>query len=100
MMDKVHVAGVRLWGKDVGAVSWDTQREISFFEFEPAFLKTGVNISPYLIEHGQSEILSYPDINKNTYKGLPGFLADTLPDDFGNAIIGSPWSSEIRFQPY
>ncbi len=94
MIDKVHVAGVRLWGKDVGAVSWDTQREISFFEFESAFLKTGINISPYLIEYGQTEILSYPDINKDTYKGLPGFLADTLPDDFGNAIIDA-WLARL-----
>lgn len=87
MVSKTDVAIVKLWGDDIGAVSWDRNRELGFFEFEPSFLKKGINISPYLLDREKPGILNYPDINKNTYKGLPGFLADTLPDDFGNAVI-------------
>lgn len=87
MVKTVDVATVRLWGEDVGAVAWDQERELGSFEFEPSFLRKSINISPYLISSDRPGILSYPNLDKNTYKGLPGFLSDSLPDDFGNAVI-------------
>ena len=87
MVKTVDVATVRLWDYDVGAVAWDQEGELGSFEFEPSFLQKGINISPYFISSGRPGILSYPNLDKNTYKGLPGFLSDSLPDDFGNAVI-------------
>ena len=89
MVKTVDVATVRLWGEDVGAVAWDRERELGSFEFEPSFLRKSINISPYLISSDRPGILNYPNLDMNTYKGLPGFLSDSLPDDFGNAVIDS-----------
>ncbi|MCK5201202.1 MAG: type II toxin-antitoxin system HipA family toxin, partial [Spirochaetales bacterium] len=87
MVKTVDVATVRLWDYDVGAVAWDQEGELGSFEFELSFLHKGINISPYLISSDRPGILSYPNLDRNTYKGLPGFLSDSLPDDFGNAVI-------------
>ncbi|MEA1911785.1 MAG: type II toxin-antitoxin system HipA family toxin, partial [Spirochaetota bacterium] len=87
MVKTVDVATVRLWGKDIGAVIWDQERELGSFEFEPSFLRKNINLSPYLISLEKPGIISYPNLDKDTYKGLPGLLSDSLPDDFGNAVI-------------
>ncbi len=87
MVKTVDVATVRLWGYNVGAVAWDKERELGFFEFEPSFLRKDINISPYFISSGISGIVNCSNLDRNTYKGLPGFLSDSLPDDFGNAVI-------------
>ncbi len=89
MVKTVDVATVRLWGYNVGAVAWDKDRELGSFEFEPSFLRKGINISPYFISSVRPGIINYSNLDSNTYKGLPGFLSDSLPDDFGNAVIDS-----------
>jgi len=83
---KVNVAAVRLWGQDAGAVAWNEEREIAEFEYENAFLKQGWEISP-LVMPLRSGIFSFPNLNRETFHGLPGLLADALPDRFGNRII-------------
>jgi len=90
MVDKVETAIVKLWGEDVGAVSWLDDRAYGVFEYDPAFLKKGLDISP--IHMGLDEAskgdrtFSFPGLNKETFLGLPGLLADALPDKFGNRI--------------
>jgi len=88
---KVETAVVKLWGDQVGAVSWLEDRACGVFEYDPAFLKKGLDISPLhmgLDEAGKGDgIFSFPGLNKETFWGLPGLLADTLPDKFGNSII-------------
>ena len=91
MVNKVDTAVVTLWGETVGAVSWLDERGYGVFEYEPAFLKQGLDISP--IHMGLEEarrgdgIFTFPQLSKQTYLGLPGLLADCLPDKFGNSII-------------
>jgi len=82
-------AKIFLWGELVGAVAWVEERGHAAFEFDPAFLKKGWNISPLHlgIESAAGQIFTFPALNKATYMGLPGLLADVLPDKFGNAII-------------
>ena len=87
MVKTVDVATVRLWGYNVGAVVWDKDRELGSFEFEPSFLGKDINLSPYFISSDRPGIVNYPNLDRNTYKGLSGFLSDSLPDDFGNAVI-------------
>jgi serine/threonine-protein kinase HipA len=90
MVERVETAVVKLWGRDVGAVSWLAQRGYAVFEFEPAFLRTGLDIAPIHMPVGQAGgLYAFPGLGRDTFLGLPGMLADSLPDKFGNRIIES-----------
>jgi len=89
---RVNVATVRLWEQDAGAVAWNEEREIGEFEFENAFLKQGLEIAPLTVPL-RSGIFSFPLLKRETFHGLPGLLADALPDRFGNRII-DVWLSQ------
>lgn len=87
----VNLARVKIWNHFVGAVAWNEQREIATFEFDPGFLKLGLDISPVAmpfeeVQNGK-RIFSFPRLNRDTFRGLPGLLADSLPDRFGNKLI-------------
>lgn len=91
MVDTVDVATVRLWGESVGAVAWLADSGYAVFEYEPAFLAKGWDIAPIHMNlqaarQGNGQF-TFPALNKDTYLGLPGLLADALPDKFGNAVI-------------
>ena len=83
---KVTVATVRLWGRDVGAVAWDEPRGVGNFEYDPAFVKQGHAVAPLTMPL-RPGIFSFPTLNRETFHGLPGLLADSLPDRFGNRLI-------------
>jgi len=83
---KVNVATVRLWDQDVGAVAWNANRGLGEFEYEPSFLRSHLEISPLMMP-ARKGILSFPELKRETFHGLPGLLADSLPDRFGNRII-------------
>jgi serine/threonine-protein kinase HipA len=85
----VAVIKVTLWGHDVGALSWDPATNLGSFEYFPGFLKTGADIAPVHmpLADARNRIYSFPALNQETYKGLPGLISDVLPDDFGNRLI-------------
>lgn len=86
----VTVAKIRLYGKPLGAVVWNPELRTASFEYEPAFLKSGIEISPFRLplQRGSNRIFSFPELkDSSTFKGLPGLLADTLPDSYGSALI-------------
>ncbi|EQB6526719.1 type II toxin-antitoxin system HipA family toxin [Yersinia enterocolitica] len=72
----------------VGAVSFDTEKGLGAFEYDPGFIKKGVELSPIKMPLS-NRIYSFPELDFNTYKGLPGLIADSLPDDFGNAVLNA-----------
>jgi len=88
---RVSLASVRLWDRLVGAVAWDAERELATFEYDRDFLGERLDISP--IHMGVQDarrgdgIYAFPALNHDTYMGLPGLLADALPDKFGHRII-------------
>ena len=90
----VDAAEIKLWGELVGAVRWDQDRQLGFFQYDPNFIKKGWDLSPIKmpIENG-SIIYSFPELRKgrneteDTFKGLPGLLSDALPDKYGNRLI-------------
>jgi serine/threonine-protein kinase HipA len=91
MVARVDVATVALWGETVGAVAWDDARQYAVFEFEPAFVRHGWDISPLhmpiqSVAQGNG-LFSFPALDRASFHGLPGLLADALPDKFGNRII-------------
>ena len=79
-------ATVSLWGRDIGAVHWDAETGLSSFQYEPEFVAGGINISPMTMP-ATNAIYSFPALPRETFHGLPGLLADSLPDDYGNALI-------------
>jgi serine/threonine-protein kinase HipA len=91
MVKRVDTALVRLWGEQVGAVSWLDDRGHGVFEYDRAFLNKGLDISPLHMGLDDARrgdgIYAFPALNKETFRGLPGLLADALPDKFGNRII-------------
>lgn len=98
MVDNFSVANIKLWEKVVGSVVWDRVKELAFFEYDPKFLKTGLDIAPLMMDiaNARGEIFSFPSLNRDTFKGLPGLLADVLPDKYGNAIIDAWLSRQGR----
>ena len=85
-MVKHSIARVEMHGQLVGALAYDEKTNLCAFEFDPDWLKAGVEISPIHMPLAKT-IYQFPALPKETYKGLPGVFSDTLPDDFGNAII-------------
>lgn len=83
----VRTAYVKLWGQLVGAVAWDENRQIASFEYDAKFIQSGLPIAPIKMPLGK-QIFSFPELRDlATYKGLPGLLADVLPDRYGNELI-------------
>lgn len=90
----VDVAEINIWGEFVGAVQWDNQQKLASVEFDSDFFKKGWDLSPIKmpITNGP-RIYRFPELRKtkkateDTFKGLPGLLADSLPDRYGNKLI-------------
>jgi serine/threonine-protein kinase HipA len=85
---RVETARVSLWGTRIGAVSWDQGQDIGVFEYMPGFLDSDIEVSP-LVMPLSSRRFMFPELSPATFKGLPGLLADSLPDKFGSALIDS-----------
>ncbi len=90
MVKQVQTAYVKLWGETVGAVSW-RDAGYAVFEYDKSFLRKGLDLSPVIMPIDDAirsdGIYEFPSLNEETFKGLPGLLADCLPDKFGNKII-------------
>jgi serine/threonine-protein kinase HipA len=85
---KVDRIEVFLWGKFVGAVALDPKLGYYVFAYDKQFGKSGIEVSPLQMPLNDIETLYvFTDLPELTYKRLPAMLADTLPDDFGNALI-------------
>ena len=89
------VAEVRMWGRTIGAVSLADDGDIAAFEYDPAFAGSGIEISPLMMPLS-SKVYTFPELSKQTFHGLPGLLADSLPDKFGNALINAWLASQGR----
>jgi len=72
----------------VGAVSFDTDTGNGAFEYDAKFIQKGVELSPIKMPLS-AQIYSFPALGYETFRGLPGLVADSLPDDFGNAVLNA-----------
>lgn len=79
-------ATIRLWGRDIGAVSWLEDRDYAVFQYVPEFTASGIAVSPLVMPPSQAPY-AFPELPRDAFKGLPGLLADSLPDKYGNALI-------------
>ena len=87
------IAKVRLWGRTIGAVSLEAGRNYAAFQYEPNFARSGIEISPLTMPLSD-RVYEFPELPQNTFHGLPGLLADSLPDRFGNALINAWLASQ------
>lgn len=88
MHKPVTAVEVRLWGRRVGAVALDPRLGFYAFEYDPAFVKQGIEVAPLTMPLAQGgDPFVFADLPAPTFKRLPALLADALPDDFGNALI-------------
>jgi len=83
----VDVAKVNLYGHTMGYVRWDELYDRALFEYDADFLRTGIEPSPLLMPAREGRVYSFGDLNRETFKGLPGLLADSLPDTYGRALF-------------
>lgn len=83
----VDVAQVKMFGRTVGSVRWNSSYGVAHFEYDPNFVKTGIQPSPILMPVREGRVYSFGELNQETFKGLPGMLADSLPDTYGRALF-------------
>lgn len=86
MAGRAQLAEVVLWGARVGAVSWDPERQLASFQYDRAFQTSGIELAPLTMPLSD-RVYSFPELNRESFRGLPGMLADALPDRFGNTLI-------------
>jgi serine/threonine-protein kinase HipA len=89
------LAEVRLWGKTIGAVSLEDGEDVASFEYDATFAQSGIQVAPIVMPLSR-RVYRFPELSRPTFLGLPGLLADSLPDKFGNALIDAWLASQGR----
>lgn len=89
------VAEVRLWGRTIGAVSLLEGEEVAAFEYDADFAQSGIQVAPITMPLSR-KVYRFPELARATFLGLPGLLADSLPDKFGNALINAWLATQGR----
>ena len=89
-----------LWGSPMGTLYWDVKESLSYFEFDPLFLEKGLDVSPII--HGLSKLREQKSLPikgiRGRFKGLPPFVADSLPDRWGSKVFAS-WCQQQKINP-
>lgn len=75
-------------GRECGALSYDNERRLGAFEYAPSFRNSGLELAPLTMPLSE-RIYTFPAIDFNAFHGLPGLVADSLPDDFGNTVLNA-----------
>lgn len=83
----VEVAKVRMFGMEVGTLMWDSAYDVARFEYDTQFATKGLEPSPLMMPVQQGRVYSFRNLNKDVFYGLPGMLADSLPDTYGRALF-------------
>ena len=83
----VDVAKVKLFDRAIGTFRWDSRYNVVQFEYDKSFIGQGIEPSPLMMPVQAGRVYSFGDLGKETFKGLPGLLADSLPDTYGRALF-------------
>tara|TARA_R110000737_G_scaffold2923_10_gene9294 strand:- start:64492 stop:65763 length:1272 start_codon:yes stop_codon:yes gene_type:complete len=84
-----------MWGRQIGAVTVEGPGQIASFQYTDAFVGSGIEIAPLMMPLS-NQVYRFPDLAMKSFHGLPGLLADALPDKFGNAVINTWLSAQGR----
>ncbi len=85
----VDVARVNMFGRPVGTFRWDERYQVAQFEYDSSFVGKGLEPSPLMMPVREGRVYSFAGLNRETFMGLPGMLADSLPDTYGRALFNS-----------
>ena len=91
----IHSVEIFLWGTRIGVASFAEDSDVANFEYDSNFIKSGIEVSPLFMPLS-NQIYSFPSLSKQSFKGLPGLLSDSLPDKFGDAVIDAWLKSKGR----
>lgn len=94
----MSTATVNLWGTPVGYVSMDSSERFARFEYDPDFAEFGIELAPLKMPVRANRIYQFPDLDPRSFHGLPGLLADSLPDKYGNRLI-NVWLTQTGRKP-
>ena len=101
----MNTAYVKIWGALVGAVAWNEETGIAAFEYDSKFKTLNWDVAPLQMSvRSAKNKFEFPSLRKksdgalDTFKGLPGLLADVLPDRYGNDLINMWLASQGRPQ--
>ena len=86
----IATAFVNIWNTRVGAIVWDDSAGVGSFEFEPSFLESDWDLAPLKMPRSEARgrIFTFTELKESkAFNGLPGLLADSLPDRYGNALM-------------
>lgn len=83
----VDVARVNLFGRPMGTFRWDERYQVAQFEYDRNFVGLGIEPSPLMMPVREGRVYSFAGLNRETYMGLPGMLADSLPDTYGRVLF-------------
>lgn len=89
-------AEVRLWGSRIGAVSLADDERVAHFAYDPDFARSGIEVAPLTMPLSPGRVYSFPALNPDSFHGLPGLLADALPDKYGNTLINAWLATQGR----
>jgi serine/threonine-protein kinase HipA len=89
------IAEVRLWGRRIGAVSLEDGAQVAAFAYTPAFIRSGIQVAPLMMPLGD-QVYTFPALPFRSFHGLPGMLADALPDKYGNTLIDAWLATQGR----
>ena len=79
-------AEVYLWGTRIGIIHQDVTKTYASFEYDKDFVNSGIEVAPLRMPLGRN-IYEFPALTGDPFYGMPGLVADSLPDRFGNAVI-------------
>lgn len=88
-------ATVRLWGTEIGYLTLEENEAVADFEYDDRFLHSGIEVAPLRMPLAD-RIYRFPELASRTFHGLPGMVADSLPDKFGNAVIDAWLATQGR----
>lgn len=89
------LAAVKLWGRTIGAVSQAEDRDYAAFQYTPEFAASRYEVSPIVMPLS-NRVYTFPELPREAFHGLPGLLADSLPDRYGNALIDAWLAAQGR----
>ena len=81
---------VKIWDMNVGSLTWNDQYNVAAFQYEPNFLSSGLDVSPIIMplkKNSGDRVFQFLQNRNACFGGLPGLIADSLPDKFGTQII-------------
>ncbi len=91
-------ATVKLWGTTIGYVAMDSGERFARFEYDPGFERFGIEPAPLMMPVQSRRIYQFPDLHPRSFHGMPGLIANSLPDKYGQRLIDI-WLAQTGRKP-